>query len=96
MKKTVVKTILLAGAFALSLAGNANASGSPILEDAITVDGQTYDTIIGPDLPNKGPFQQLVNGVTDYAPGEPGYVPRWDADGHYFVCPLLGQPSSEM
>jgi hypothetical protein len=65
-----------------------------------------YDSIVGPDLPMKGPFQKLemVDGQlqTEFGPGDPGYVGgRWwlDLDGNgkmdatdkYFSCPLLGK-----
>lgn len=70
-----------------------------------------YDTIGLTDLPpEKGPFQLLivdldaegniVSAVTEYGPGDPGYVGgRWeawifDSEGElvatrYFECPLL-------
>ena len=48
-----------------------------------------------------GPFQKLVNGVTEFGPGQPGYVGgRWwidsngngiqDAGDTFLLCPLLG------
>jgi hypothetical protein len=65
-----------------------------------------YDTIVGPDLPWKGPFQKLEmagpTGLqTEFGPGDPEYVGgRWwvdtnpngyqDAEDAYFSCPLLG------
>jgi hypothetical protein len=65
-----------------------------------------YDSIVGPDLPPHGPFQQLEmagpTGLqTEFGPGDPGYVGgRWwidlnangemDEDDKYFSCPLLG------
>lgn len=69
-----------------------------------------YDTIGLMDLPDKGPFQTLVvdldsdgnivSAVTDYGPGDTGYLGgRWeawiyDSDGmlmgiRHFECPLL-------
>ncbi len=50
--------------------------------------GLFYDSIVGPDLPGNGPFQQLRPGegpggtlATDYGPGDPGYVGgRWWVD----------------
>jgi hypothetical protein len=61
-----------------------------------------YDTFVVKDpLPFKGRFQQIVDGTTEFGPGDPGYLGgRWwedtngngemDADDHYFLCPLLG------
>jgi hypothetical protein len=64
--------------------------------------GLYYDTFAAVDtLPMRGPFQLLVNGMTEFGPGDPGYLGgRWwedlnangeqDEDDHYFLCPLLG------
>jgi hypothetical protein len=61
-----------------------------------------YDTFVTVDpLPFEGPFQQIENGMTEFGPGDPGYLGgRWwedtngngemDATDHYFLCPLLG------
>jgi hypothetical protein len=67
--------------------------------------GLYYDTFVTADpLPNKGPFQKLVEGETDFGPGDPGYRGgRWwidDGDGvrgdedTFLLCPLLppGRP----
>jgi hypothetical protein len=72
----------------------------------VTSQGLYYDTIVGPVLPQKGPFQKLEmagpTGLqTEFGPGDPGYVGgRWwldangngeqDAEDAYFSCPLLG------
>lgn len=71
--------------------------------------GLFFDSIVGPDLPMNGPFQQLVPGEdglsTMYGPGDPGYVGgRWwvdlngngemDSEDHFFSCPLLGHGSA--
>jgi hypothetical protein len=68
----------------------------------VTSQGLYYDTYTVADpLPFKGPFQQLINGQTEFGPGDPGYLGgRWwvdtnsngtmDATDHYFLCPLLG------
>ena len=68
----------------------------------VTSQGLYYDTYTVADpLPFKGPFQQLVNGTTEFGPGDPGYLGgRWwvdtngngvmDLTDHYFLCPLLG------
>ena len=68
----------------------------------VTSQGLYYDTFVVVDpLPIHGPFQLLVNGMTEFGPGDPGYLGgRWwedlnnngeqDEDDHYFLCPLLG------
>ena len=73
----------------------------------VTSQGLYYDTFVVKDpLPFEGRFQQLVDGTTEFGPGDPGYLGgRWwedmngdgvmDAGDHYFLCPLLppGRPT---
>ena len=73
----------------------------------VSSQGLWYDTFVAQDpLPFHGRFQQIENGVTEFGPGDPGYLGgRWwedtndngiqDASDHYFLCPLLppGRPS---
>jgi hypothetical protein len=73
----------------------------------VSSQGLYYDTFVAKDpLPMRGPFQLLENGVTEFGPGDPGYLGgRWwedlngngvqDAGDHFFLCPLLppGRPS---
>lgn len=68
----------------------------------VTSQGLYYDTFVVRDpLPFHGRFQKIENGMTEFGPGDPGYLGgRWwedlngngtmDADDHYFLCPLLG------
>lgn len=68
----------------------------------VTSQGLYYDTFVSAEqLPMQGPFQKLVDGTTEFGPGEPGYLGgRWWVDtnnnnimdeGDIFVlCPLLG------
>ncbi len=54
--------------------------------------GLFFDSIVGPDLPQHGPFQELRPGegpggslATEFGPGDPGYLGgRWwvDANGN--------------
>src|SRR5215212_7957363 len=48
----------------------------------VTSQGLYYDTFATADpLPMNGPFQLLVAGVTEFGPGDPGYVGgRWWED----------------
>jgi hypothetical protein len=73
----------------------------------VTSQGLYYDTFAVKDpLPMQGRFQLLVNGETEFGPGQPGYLGgRWwedlngngiqDAADHFFLCPLLppGRPT---
>jgi hypothetical protein len=66
-----------------------------------------YDTFVVKDpLPMEGQFQPLVNGQTEFGPGQSGYLGgRWwvdengngvqDSGDHFFLCPLLppGRPT---
>ena len=64
--------------------------------------GLYYDTFVSAQsLPMHGRFQKLENGVTEYGPGDQGYVGgRWwiDSNGNnimdqadtFLLCPLLG------
>jgi len=73
----------------------------------VTSQGLYYDTFVVKDpLPMEGRFQVLVNGQTEFGPGQPGYLGgRWwedqngngvqDSGDHFFLCPLLppGRPT---
>jgi hypothetical protein len=73
----------------------------------VTSQGLYYDTFAAADrLPMKGPFQLLENGMTEFGPGDPGYLGgRWwedlngngeqDEEDHFFLCPLLGPGREE-
>jgi hypothetical protein len=81
----------------------AHAMGNPNVTGSIFVTSQNlyYDTFVAKDpLPMHGPFQLLVNGTTEFGPGDPGYLGgRWwedlngngvqDEGDHFFLCPLL-------
>jgi len=68
----------------------------------VTSQGLYYDTFVSAEsLPMQGPFQKLVNGTTEFGPGEPGYLGgRWwvdvngnnvqDAGDKFLLCMLLG------
>ena len=73
----------------------------------VTSQGLYYDTFVVKDpLPMEGRFQLLVDGQTEFGPGQPGYLGgRWwvdengngvqDSEDHFFLCPLLppGRPT---
>jgi len=93
--------MIVFAAFALSvaLAAPALAGGPPPrdedgnrvrVEVYVESQGLTFDSIVGPSLPNNGPFQELRPGegpggklATDFGPGDPGYLGgRWWIDGN--------------
>ena len=92
-----VTTLAIAGLMLLATAAPALAGGPPPRgEDGervrVTVyvesQGLFFDSIVGPDLPMNGPFQELRPGegpegslATEFGPGDPGYVGgRWWVD----------------
>ena len=68
----------------------------------VSSQGLYYDTFVSAEtLPMHGRFQLLVNGVTEFGPGDQGYVGgRWwidnnsngimDSEDTFVLCPLLG------
>lgn len=68
----------------------------------VTSQGLYYDTFVSAEtLPMHGRFQKLVNGTTEFGPGDPGYLGgRWwvDVNGDnimnegdsFLLCMLLG------
>jgi hypothetical protein len=74
----------------------------------VSSQGLYYDTFVSASaLPPHGRFQKLDNGVTEFGPGDPGYLGgRWwiDSNGNnmqdpgdtYLLCPLLPPGRTEM
>ncbi|OGO27940.1 MAG: hypothetical protein A2136_01210 [Chloroflexi bacterium RBG_16_54_11] len=68
----------------------------------VSSQGLYYDTFVTAEsLPMEGNFQLLEDHVTEFGPGDPGYLGgRWwvdlnsngmqDAGDDFFLCPLLG------
>jgi len=68
----------------------------------VSSQGLYYDTFVTADsLPMHGRFQKLEAGVTEFGPGDPGYLAgRWWIDNNgndiqdegdtFLLCPLLG------
>jgi hypothetical protein len=110
MRKLALIILVLVASLLLvipALAARSDQAFGEKTEVTVYVAGQGlfYDSIVGPDLPAEGPFQQLEmgpNGLqTEFGPGDDGYLGgRWwmdtndngemDAGDHYFSCPLLG------
>jgi hypothetical protein len=94
-----VVLVALAGIGLLLTSGTARANrGNGALGVVyVTSQGLYYDTFVTAEtLPPHGKFQLLVNGETEFGPGEPGYrggrwmVPNTEGGFDYFLCPLLG------
>jgi hypothetical protein len=73
----------------------------------VSSQGLYYDTFVSAkSLPIHGRFQKLENGVTEFGPGDQGYVGgRWwidnngnnemDSKDTFLLCPLLGPGRTE-
>lgn len=93
----MVLLVALVGLLALGHKAEANRGDGALGVVFVSSQNLYYDTFVtATELPPHGPFQLLVNGVTEYGPGDRGYVGgRWmvpDGEGgfRYFLCPLLG------
>jgi hypothetical protein len=103
IRKSLLVLLVLVAVLALAIpayakGGRAGAIGVVY----VSSQGLYYDTFVTAEsLPMHGPFQLLVDGVTEFGPGDPGYVGgRWwvDANGNgvqdegdtFLLCPLLG------
>jgi hypothetical protein len=101
---TIAVVIALVTAY-FSVQAMANRGDGALGTVYVSSQGLYYDTFVtARELPFRGPFQKLDNGVTEYGPGQKGYVGgRWwvdDGNGimeppdvsgdRYFLCPLLG------
>jgi hypothetical protein len=94
----VLVAVLVMAVPAYAKGGRAGAIGTVY----VSSQGLYFDTFVTADeLPMHGPFQLLVDGVTEFGPGDPGYLGgRWwiDANGNgiqdegdtFLLCPLLG------
>lgn len=92
---TVAAVIALSTAY-LTVDVMANRGNGALGEVYVTSQGLYYDTFVSAQsLPPKGPFQLLVNGETEFGPGDPGYlggrwkIPNMDGTYTYLLCPLL-------
>ena len=89
--------VVAAAAFFSDGSAQANRGDGALGTVYVSGQGLYYDTFVSAEtLPPHGPFQLLVDGVTEYGPGDQGYVGgRWkipnDEGGYdYLLCPLLG------
>jgi len=101
-RRLVVLTAVLAMALLAAFPATANRGDGALGVVYVSSQGLYYDTFVTADtLPMKGRFQKLENGVTEFGPGDPGYLGgRWwvDVNGDdamnagdlFLLCPLLG------
>jgi hypothetical protein len=93
----ILLTALVVGLAAMSATpGDAQRGRGTLGTVYVTSQGLYYDTFVSADrLPPHGRFQLLVNGETEYGPGDPGYlggrwkVPNGSGGYDYLLCPLL-------
>lgn len=102
MKRKIVVLFMVAVLAMLAVVpASANRGDGALGTVYVSSQGLYYDTFVtAKSLPMKGPFQKLEAGVTEFGPGDPGYVGgRWwidDGDGimgvedTFLLCPLLG------
>jgi hypothetical protein len=99
--KMVALFIVVALAILAVVPVSANRGNGELGVVYVSSQGLYYDTFVSAkSLPMKGPFQLLEDGVTEFGPGDKGYVGgRWwidDGDGimgeedTFLLCPLLG------
>ena len=103
MKRRITVLLVLVMIAAVSVIPASAARGHGALGMVyVSSQGLWFDTFVTADpLPMHGPFQKLEGGVTEFGPGDPGYLGgRWwiDSNGNevmdegdtFLLCPLLG------
>ena len=105
-KLTVLLVVVMVAAVAVIPASAARGHGD-LGEVYVSSQGLYYDTFVSAEtLPPHGRFQKLEDGVTEFGPGDPGYLGgRWWIDNNgnnvmdegdaYVLCPLLGPGRTE-
>lgn len=101
-RRLVVIFAVLVMALMVTVPASANRGDGALGAIYVTSQGLYYDTFVSADtLPMHGPFQKLVNGTTEFGPGDPGYLGgRWwvdvngnniqDEGDNFLLCMLLG------
>jgi hypothetical protein len=106
-RRLVVLLVVLMMAAVAVIPASANRGDGALGEVYVSSQGLYYDTFVTADpLPMHGRFQKLENGVTEFGPGDQGYVGgRWwidnngnnemDSEDTFLLCPLLGPGRTE-
>jgi len=103
MKRTMLIAFVVAALSVLAvIPASANRGDGELGTVYVSGQGLYYDTFVSAQsLPMNGRFQKLENGVTEFGPGDQGYVGgRWWIDNNendimdegdtFLLCPLLG------
>jgi hypothetical protein len=103
MKRTMIIIFVVAALSVLAvIPASANRGDGQLGTVYVSGQGLYYDTFVSAQsLPMEGRFQKLVDGVTEFGPGDQGYVGgRWWIDNNendimdegdtFLLCPLLG------
>ena len=100
-RKIPVLLIVIMMALVSVIPASANRGDGALGVVYVSSQGLYYDTFVSANsLPMHGRFQKLVDGVTEFGPGDQGYVGgRWwidngdgimDENDTFLLCPLLG------
>ena len=101
-RRLVILLVVLMMAAVAVIPASANRGNGDLGVVYVSSQGLYYDTFVSAEtLPPHGRFQKLEDGVTEFGPGDKGYVGgRWwvDTDGDdimeptdtFLLCPLLG------
>ena len=101
-RRFVVLLVVLMMAAVAVIPASANRGNGALGMVYVESQGLYFDTFVTADpLPMRGRFQKLEGGVTEFGPGDPGYLGgRWwiDKNGNnemdegdtFLLCPLLG------
>ncbi|MCB2180293.1 hypothetical protein KQH54_04150 [bacterium] len=103
MKKRLMLFMVIAVlSLLVVLPASANRGDGALGTVYVSSQGLYFDTFVSAKaLPMEGPFQKLEAGVTEFGPGDQGYVGgRWWIDNNgnnimdeadtFLLCPLLG------
>jgi len=101
-RRLVVLLVVLMMAAVAVIPASANRGDGALGTVYVSSQGLYYDTFVSAtSLPMHGRFQKLEAGVTEFGPGDQGYVGgRWwidsngnnemDSEDTFLLCPLLG------
>jgi len=101
-RRLIVLFAVMVIALMATIPASANRGDGALGTIYVTSQGLYYDTFVSAEtLPMHGRFQKLVNGTTEFGPGDPGYLGgRWwvdvngnniqDEGDNFLLCMLLG------